>query len=131
MRVTLPKDYREHFTLAQLDIARNIIRDMKEDDTTPTWYAEIAANHLINKRLESDCLVRIITASAEANRNWKAWNAYSDGSGDMDIWVNAIAETWKGFIKIGAYVSDIWKIGGDVDVTDEFFVRYFTENGNV
>lgn len=90
MKVTLPKDYRKTFTLEEMDIARRIIRDMKDDDTTP------------------------------------AWDAYGEDTHQMDIWVEAVAKTFDGYLELGAYLTDINGIAPNTDFTEHMYARYFT-----
>lgn len=129
MKVTLPKDYRRTFTLEELDIAREIIRDMKDDDGTPAWYAEVAVDHWLQKK--DDFKQEVIRASAVIAKNCRVWDAYGDGTGCMDIWVEAVAKTWGGYLELGAYLTDIWNIGGDADFTQHMYAQYFTRNKDV
>lgn len=129
MKVTLPKDYRKTFTLEELDIARKIIRDMKDDDATPAWYAEVAINHWFAHK--SDGLDRVLEATAEISKNRMAWNAYGDDTRQADIWVSAVAKTWGGYLELGAYLTDIWNIGGDTDYTQHMYAQYYTRNRDV
>ena len=130
MKVTLPKDYRKLFTLEEMDIARKIIRDMKDDDFTPATYAEIAIDHWFAHHT-ADGRDTVLTAKAEISKNRMAWNAYSDDSRQMDIWVSAVTKTYDGYLEIGAYLTDIWQIGGEEDFTDRMFAQYFTRCDNV
>ncbi len=126
MKVALPKDYRKLFTLEEMDIARKIIHDMKDDDFTPALYAEIAIDHWLRHHTADDGRVTVLTATAEISKNRMAWNAYSDNSRQMDIWVRVVAKTYDGYLELGAYLTDIWSIAPDTDFTDRMFAQYFT-----
>lgn len=106
MKVTLQKDYRKIYTLDDLGRAKAIIAYEKEnDEETPRGWAEYAI------REAGENAIEILKATAETARNCRAWNQYGDGSADMDVWIEATAETESGFVKIGAYLSDIWQSG--------------------
>lgn len=132
MKVTLPKDYRKTFTLEDMDIARRIIRDMKEDDTTPTWYAEVALGHWIFKRLKNrDGVYEVLRATAEISKNRRSWEAYGEDTRQMDIWIEAVAKTFDGYLELGAYLTDINGIAPNTDFTDHMYARYYTVNKDV
>ena len=71
-----------------------------------------------------DYSVEIIKADATTAKNYRAWNLYGDESQDMDVWVEATAKTGKGFIEVGAYLSDIWQTGA-VDYTHHMYTKYY------
>lgn len=129
MKVKLPKDYRARFTLEDMDIARKLIRDLKEDDATPTWYAEIAVDHWL--RNTSTCRDAVLTATAEIAKNGRAWDAFGEGTGHMDVWIESVTKTWGGYLELGAYLTDIWSIGGDADFTEHMYAQYFTRSEDV
>lgn len=130
MKVTLPKDYRRTFTLEELDIARRIIRDMKDDEFTPKDYAEIAIDHWFSHHT-TDGRDEVLTATAEISRNRIAWNAYGDDTRQTDIWISAVAKTFGGYLELGAYLTDIWNIAPDTDYTDNMYALYFTRCNDV
>ena len=110
MKVTLEKDYRKYYTLEDLDRAKAVIKAEKEDDTyTAKEWAEYAAREAL--RGEDASLVEIIRAEATTAKNCNAWNRYGDDSADMDVYIRFLAETTEGFIKGGAYLSNIWETG--------------------
>ena len=45
----------------------------------------------------------------------------------MDVWIDFVAECELGFIKGGAYLTDIWSMGDDTDYTDKMFIRVYHE----
>lgn len=134
MKVTLPKDYRKMFTLEELDIARTIIRDMKEDTSTPAeyivyavydWLDSIRANAKDIK--DYDFFRKVLSATATPQKNRNAWDAYGEGTQHMDIWIDAIVRTSNGFLVIGAYLTDIWSISEDCSMIDRYYTRYYKE----
>lgn len=128
MKVSVEKEYRRLYTMEDLDNARALIAALKEDTSKPADYLIIAAG--IAARMRGDYAERILEASAETAKNCRLeWNAQGDNTGIMDAWISGTAETSRGFLKIGAYLSDIWNISGDdyAAETAHMYIRYYTE----
>lgn len=124
MLVKLEERYKEFYTINDLERARAIIKQEREDEMTCAQYAEYAGNEILKGG--RDFLRQILKATARTAKNCRVWNAYDSDSEDMDIWIDAIAETSYGFIKFGAYLTDIWQAGA-VDFKDKMYVRYYKE----
>ena len=110
MKVTLPKDYRNIFTLDDLDRAKAVIASCKEDTTTLKELAEIAVREVLRGEKYGWC-DEVLKAEAYVAKNSRIqWNYYADNSLNMDVWIDFTAEwgTGSGFVKGGAYLSDIW-----------------------
>lgn len=121
MKVTLPKDYKQRFTIEGLEIARMMIRDMKDDVSKPEEYAELAVKYILN-----NCLIvsggvcdRVIEATVEIAKNGYRWEPYGEGCRDMDMWLTGLAKTSRGYLEFGMYMSDIWTIGGEYVIPSE------------
>lgn len=116
MKVTLEKDYRKYYTLDDLDRARRVIAAEKETDCTPKEYAEMAIREALKNDdgIADDWIVEIFKAEAHTAKNHRAWNLWGDSleTETMDVWIEFAAELKQGFIKGGAYLSDIWQTGG-------------------
>lgn len=124
MRVKLEKNYKEHYTIADIERAKEVIAYEKEDEMSIKDWVEYAVREALKETYDS--ITEILKAEAHTAKNCRAWNTYSDTSEDMDVWVSGVAETSKGFIKIGAYLSDIWQTGA-IDYADKMFIQYFNE----
>lgn len=128
MKVRLPKDYKRLFTLEQLEQAKLVISAEKDDDDeTAKGWAEYAIREALKD--ESDYLVEVLKADATVAGNCRIWNQYGfpaddRASGYMDVWIEATAETTEGFIKIGAYLSDIWQSGA-VDYRNHMYIKRY------
>lgn len=120
MKVTLEKNYRKYYTLDDLDRARKVIAAEKEDESTVKEWAEMAIREAIKNDdgVYEDYIVEIFKAEAHTAKNHRVWNAYGycdpeeANTQDMDVWIEFAAETESGYIKGGAYLSDIWQTGG-------------------
>lgn len=123
MKVKLAKEYRRYYTLDDLARAKTVISQMKDDEWSPKEYAEMAVREALAKT--EDFLIEVIKADAHTARNARAWNAYSNDSEDMDVLINATAETYYGFIVITAYLTDIWQTGAK-SYRGHMYVRYYT-----
>jgi hypothetical protein len=135
MKVTLEKDYRKYYTLEDLDKAKKIIAYEKEDEMPIKDWAEYAAREALKGT--GDYFDECLKAEAHTARNCRANDRYwpsryddngvwEDGSGDMDVWLEATVRTDKGFLVFGAYLSDIWGTGA-VEYKQHMYIRYFKE----
>ena len=127
MKVTLEKNYRKYYTLEDLDRARKVIAAEKETDCTPKEYAEMAIREALkdDDGNADDYIVEIFKAEAHTAKNRRIWNVYGstdDYTEDMDIWIEFVAELGQGYIKGGAYLSDIWQTGG-TDYREHMYIR--------
>ena len=125
MKVLLEDKYEEYYTIRDLERANTIIAQEAEDESSVEEWAEYAAGEALKNI--NDGLEEILKASAHTAKNGRAWNLYSSDSGQMDIWIDAIAKTDFGFIMIGAYLSDIWQTGAK-SYKEHMFIRYFKED---
>lgn len=120
MKVKLEKDYRKLYTLEKLDMAKAVIAAEKEDEMSAKDWAEYAVREAL--RNEDGSLVEILKAEATTAMNCRAWNKYGETE-DMDVWISFVAETTKGFIKGGAYLTDIWESGG-TEYKQHMYIRW-------
>lgn len=120
MKVKLDKDYRKLYTLEKLDMAKAVIAAEKEDEMSAKDWAEYAVREAL--RNEDESPVEILKAEARTAMNCRAWNKYGETE-DMDVWISFVAETTKGFIKGGAYLTDIWESGG-TEYKQHMYIRW-------
>ena len=126
MKVKLTQEYKKYITVAEMPTVREIISDMKEDLSTVEEYAEMA----IQAAYDGIAYSEILKASASIAKNQRAWNAYSDHSETLDVWIEATAYVnGNEFIMIGAYLTDIWQIGSDnrKEIASHMYIRRFKE----
>lgn len=126
MKVKLQKDYRRIYTLDDLDRAREIIEELKEDEMTVKDYASMAAREALRGTDDFISRDEVLTAEAYTSKNRRVWNGYNDNSEDMDIWVDFLVRTYEGFVEGGAYLTDIW-MSGAVDYKHHMFIRYYKQ----
>lgn len=123
MKVTLEKRYKDYYTISDLERAKAIIKQEREDDgETAKGWAEYAVREALKGT--DDYLDRVIEADARTAKNCRAWNAYGDDSMDMDVYISATAKTSRGFIEVSAYLSDIWETGVK-DYRQYMYVNYY------
>lgn len=134
MKVTFPKDYRKWLTLDEFEKAKEIIALYKkggdfEEETVEDW-AEYAVNEALKTNPYDqyagyyDYFCEVITAKAEISKNNRAYNAFGNDSGILDISITTLARTSKGYIEVIAYLSDIWQSGGTPYQNREV-IRYY------
>ena len=124
MKVTLDKNYRELYTLSDLERAKEVIKFMKEDTSTVKEYAEYAIREALKDTDVFDG--EIITAEAHTAGNRRVWDAYGEGTASMDVWITALARTSEGFIECGAYLTDIWQTGSE-HYKQNMYIKRFKE----
>lgn len=124
MKVTLQKDYKATLTMAELEAARKVISQEKQDDETVAGYAVYAVTEALKDNKDFDYCEKVLEATAETCLNWRADDLFFEGSGKMDVLINATAKTRLGFIVITAYLSDIWQ-SGSRDYKNNMYVEYF------
>lgn len=122
--ITFPKDYKKYMTISEVEAAKAMIAEQREEEETTAGWAEYAVREALKDT--GDYLDRILEAKAEINRNCRVWNAYNLDSGKLDIWIEATARTERGFIIVGAYLSDIWQTGA-TPYKQHMWIRYFPE----
>lgn len=123
MKVSLEKDYRKIYTLDDLDRAKLVISFEKDDEDTPSGWAAYAVNELGDR---CGYCREIIRATAHTAKNRRVWDAYGDGSQDMDVWIEGLARTDHGYLEFGAYLSDIWA-SGQTPYAHHIFYSFFKE----
>ena len=123
MKVKLEENYKSIYTIQELEMAKEVIKIEKDDEDTAKSWAEYAVREALKNETGDFCR-EVIKAEATTAKNCRVHDAYGEGTGCMDVWIEAVAETSDGFIKVGAYLSDIWNTGG-VDYLDKMYiVRY-------
>lgn len=109
MKVKFTAETKKFVTVAEVPQVKKIIEEMREDDGLKD-YAEMAAR-VASRSNES---FEILKAEAEIAKNRRAFDNYGEGSGTLDIWIEAYAfNSYKGFYNIGIYLTDVWNISGD------------------
>ena len=125
MKVNLSKSYKDFFTISDLERAKEVIKYMKDDESSVKDYAKIAVEHVLLKEDRYETLVRIIEAEAVTEKNGRIFDAYGFESGYMDVWLNITARTDRGYLEVGAYLTDIWKIGADTDLREHMWIQHY------
>ena len=125
MKVTFPKDYKNFYTVAEVEAAKQIIREMKEDTSTAAEEAAAAIREALKNT--GDCLDEVLKAEATICKNNRIWNQYGENTGMLDIMICGIAKTSLGYIDVEATLSDIWQIGSEgYEDRLRMYVRHFT-----
>ena len=124
MKVTLEKDHRKWYTLEDLDRAKMVIAFEKEDEMTIKDWAQYAVNEALRYNRRGYCN-EVLKAEAHTAKNCRAHDLYGDGTGNMDVYLDIVAETSDGFVKVGAYLSDIWAVDGNTPYYKHYFIRYY------
>lgn len=126
MKVSISKESKKIISLEEAPIAKAIVDSFSDDSCSVAEYARMAVNVACSRR--ESCL-KVFEATAIVSRNCRAWDRIIDGSKDLDVWIEATAQTTDGFYIIGAYISDIWEITGDnkEEIRNRMFIQHFTK----
>lgn len=130
MKVIMNKAIKKMLSLEETKKAKQIIAGMKENEITET--------ECIKKAICAACkkswCIEVFKASAIITKNFRIYNAFFEGSGKLDIWISATAQTADGFMIIGAYLTDIWELTGceeeDEEIINRMYIRNFLESKN-
>lgn len=109
MKVKFTEDAKRFISVSELPAVKKVIAEMKEDGEIK-GYSEIAARVAsgYNGNFE------ILKADAQIAKNARIYDAYGEGSGEIDVWLDIYAfDDYSGFYEIGAYLTDIWAVTGD------------------
>ena len=121
MKVSIKKESLDILTVNEYEHAKQIVRDMRDDEMPLNDYAEYAANAILHSGNigNHDCLQSILRASACITRDSATdYNRFGEGCGYLNVWIEAIAETYDGFLKFGCLLSDIWNLDGSAEMKD-------------
>lgn len=123
MKIKFGAEQKKIVTVAELPIVKRIMAEMKEDDGLKE-YAEMAARIASGGSCE-----KVYECSAEIAKNRRVYEQWGDGSGNLDIWIEAAALTSEGFVIFGIYLSDVWSITGDNadEIRSHMYIRKFQE----
>ena len=128
MKVVLEPNYKDYYTLTDLEHAKTVIKyEKSDDDYTAKDWADYAVEMALKDAKDFPKRILATTAQTAKHANIDHYDAFGEGSGDMDVWMGVIAETERGFIKIGAYLTDIWETGAK-DYRDNMYIEYFAES---
>lgn len=118
MKVIIEKECREYFTVAEMDAAKQIVKEMKDDSFGIKNYAEMALICAFNNNTYG---MQIYEASAKVARNKDVYDRFFDGSKSLDVWIEATAKlNIDSFVEIGFYLSDAWEITGRIGENADF-----------
>lgn len=122
VKIRMPEKYKEYFTIAEYEAAKNTIECMKDSPITECE-CDILINHIISRLYPNDWKKEILTANAEIARNNRVWEQMGTNTKNMDVWLTVTAETHDGYIKASAYITDIWQISSETDFTNYMYIR--------
>ena len=136
MKVTIKKESLDYLTVNEYEHAKKIVKDEREDEMPIKDYAEMAARAILNSGCyatkKNDGVREVFKAEASITRDGSTdWDRFGEGCGRLNVWIEAVAETFDGFLKYGFLLSDVWDLDGSEQMNERLahnsYVRYFTE----
>lgn len=127
MIVKITNDAKKWLTVYELEQAKIIIQQFKEDDSMADL-CQIAAR-VAGGAINS---FEILRSSAEIARNERIQDMYHENSGKLDVWIRCYAfSPYAGFYVIGAYYSDLIQYDGTEETAERIrsnmHIREFKE----
>lgn len=127
MKVTLTAEMKKVITISEMPAVNKVIAAMQDDATTVKEYAEQAA-----RIAGGHSKVKVLEASAKIAKNCRRWDDITDGTADMDVWLDFTAiidDGYGGIIMGGAYITDIWQADGEnsAALRNHMYIRKFAE----
>ena len=122
MKIKMTPNKKE-FTLNDIEAMELVIDLERHDACDAKGWSEFA----IREALKNDfpySIIKIYEATATTALNCRIWDAYGDGTRSADVWIETVAETTAGFIRVGAYLTDIWQTGS-IDYKDKLFIELY------
>lgn len=124
MKVKLTAELKKNASVIELPLINNVIKAMKNDNTTAKEYAEMAV------RIASEWdNFKVLDATAKVAYNWLKCDELAVHTGMFDVWVDYVAFDGYEFIVGGAYVSDLRGCAGDnrSNILPRMCIRRYTE----
>lgn len=128
MKVQFTDDAKRFITVSEIPAVRKMIKDLKEDDCLYDY-----AKQIVYATVHDAWDVKVLEARAEICKNSRAWNAFGDDTGNLDVWIGVIAYfngCPDGFVRAGANLTDVWSLSGrddDAEIVSHMYVRTFKE----
>lgn len=133
MKIVLTEQMKRILTVAEMPAVKIVRNNVKNDDGKIDFTSEA---HSAANLIQPYGNFEILKVSAEIAKNCRVWNAYGfDWNGeysyDLDVWIHIYAyDSSYGFYDIGAYLTDIWRIGPEderEDILNHMYIREFKE----
>lgn len=119
MKVKLPQNYKQFYTVEEHEQAKAVIAAERDDSYTAKEWAEMALNVLCSNYNWMGGDVILATAETCKNPRIRERDLYGNDTGCMDIVIHGTAKIWgkfgaefgQAYIEIWANLSDIWQTG--------------------
>lgn len=122
MKITLPENYKRFLTIADMENLREIRQQMKEENLEEL--AQMAARVASGSNYEFE----ILKSSAEIAKNSRIYNAFTENSAELDVWIEIYAyNRHEGFFDLGVYITDLWQVDGynNDEIRSHMFLKEF------
>ena len=133
MKVTIKKESLDILTVNEHERAKQIVRDMRDDEMSAKDYAGYAASAILccGRYGKYDFVREILKADASICRDSATdWDRFGEGCGYLNVWIDAIAETADGFLKFGCLLTDVWNLDSSDEMrnalADHAYIQYYT-----
>lgn len=128
MKINMPNNYKNYFTVTEAAQAKQLIKLVKQDTMTLRELAEMAANEVVKHGdTPAAWIFRILDVQAEIVKNDRLkYDFFGDNTGIMDVSLDITAETGHGYLRIfSACLSDIYRIDNEQDFAQFMSYQYY------
>ena len=116
MKVTLPKDYKDIYTMTEIEAMRTTIKWFKDYEDNPADILRRAAKKWCEWNDETGFYGDPITVSVASVETVKTYNipcdGICDGSRYTDVVVFGFVNYWKGTLRVFVSMYDVWGYEG-------------------
>ena len=136
MKVKFEEGYKRYYTVEEYEQAKVVIESEKDDEVTPKQWAEMALAELCQYHNWTD--ISVVEAHAETCKNHKHhnWEWFGEGSGFMDVRIEAVGQLYvrtnkngyenychRAYVEFSGYLSEI-AMAGDKEQFNGSMVQY-------
>lgn len=128
MQIKIDEEAKKILTLSDLLVAKQIIKDYKDNEDDLRWDIETLKNIF--------GATEIISSAARISKNSRVYNYFKENSNNIDIWIDATfyddysSENKGGvFYIVGAYLTDIYQSTSEnrKELQSRMYIRKFVE----
>lgn len=131
MKTRFDRNYKDYYTVNEVEQMRTLQRIMRADESKPEEYLKMAAIHIGTQSGEF-YIDRVVEAEAVlCKNNFTEWDRMGDQCGLTDVMIKGVCIGYtkqgnKAYIEVDALLSDIYSLDGSTDFTQSMVWRTYT-----
>ena len=124
MKIKITENTKNAFFMSEMNWITETGKSLKECGGISKEDLQMFANFVTGVNASE-----VFKSEAEFSKNARIFERYGEGTGHADVWVTiTVYDGWKTFYIAGAYLSDIWEIGGveHEAIKERMFIQKFS-----